>query len=251
MLLLIADDIPYNNRGGYFSDDNTTVMTREFRAQEDAYYAVLHRGGASMGDDTLYRISSDSTTLRLDSSMGLGGCAYFDGYVYYGKSEMAFGDTYRISIPLALAGSRIVVEKVAPDGYNYRGFCIDPQQRQVYGGGFLTEEFVAGYNRVGGTAWFNEPDAFQLYRLDLDTMQHVKISDRSYSFLQVVDDWLYYLENDELWRMRLDCTGNERAYPELPAIERYYIDGDSIVCLLRWDYVGEYNPIWQRTGIRR
>ncbi|MCL2549077.1 MAG: hypothetical protein FWE76_07940, partial [Symbiobacteriaceae bacterium] len=242
-LMLIADDISYNNRGGYFSDDNTRVTTSYFYEYPDAIYALLHVGGATMGAHILYRISMEDPTLILASSMHMSFIGYFDDYVYYSRSFMAFGDSYRIHVPYLLAGLPVEEENIAPEGFWYRSCVIDKQHHALYASGYDQDSFDTN----SGT------ESWSFYCLDLHTMQHVKLSDRHYYNPRIVGDWIYYQEKKEIWRMRLDTSDAECAYPNLQDVQEFYVDGDFIVYTDQIYFnqlAGEWQPIWERVRIR-
>ena len=237
MLMLIADDIKYNNRGGYFPEDNTTVASYAFYVREDAVYAVLSVGGATMGSRNLYRIGSEDPTVILARTMYIGSCVSDSGYIYYTKSFMGFGNTYRIHLPSVLAGDEIIEEKVGQEGFSYRSFCIDREQQVMYAAGYANEEGAA-----------SDGDQRVLYRIDLNTMQHeMVISQFPYIPCGIAEDWIYYLKDKAIWRMRNDGSAQENAYPLLQNVENFYLDGGSVVYLNQW--TDDWEPVWNRVDI--
>jgi len=242
-LMLIADDISYNNRGGYFPDDNTRVATSCFYTYPDAIYALLHEGGATMGAHILYRFSMEDPTIILTSSMFMDIIGYFNDYIYYSRSFMAFGDSYRIHIPSVLAGLPLEEENIAPEGFSYRSCIIDKQHYALYASGYDWDSFDPN----SGT------ESWSFYCLDLHTMHHIKLSDRHYYYPRIVGDWIYYQEKKEIWRMRLDTSDAECAYPNLQNVQEFYVDGDFIVYTNQIYFnqlAGEWQPIWERVSLR-
>ena len=250
--LLICDNVEYNNS---FYGTEGNIVWNSLLVTPDALYGLLHTGGATMGAEYIYKLSSETGSNILVNSRMSGDLALHDGCIYF-TMNIAFGPntTYRIGKDDFYSADDLnAFERYKPIGrsdffYGYVVITREDGGRSGGGTGFCIDGdylYANAFQSDDGNAT-QEDMAF--YRVDLRTMEHEQLQQRLLSNPRVVGSWIYAVEHTEVGtifiRMHLDGSGFEELVYD---VLEYSYEGNQFVYLLQEGIADSYEDfVWER-----
>ena len=250
--LLIVDNLVYDNS---FYGTEGSIWWNSLLVAPDALYGLLHTGGATMGSEYIYKLSSETGSSILVNSRMTGSPVVHGGYIYF-TMNYAFGPntTCRIRTDaIYSADDPSYYDNYEPIGHSdfFYGYVIisrpDEGGRSGGGTGFcIAGDFLYAnaFQTDDGNAT-REDMAF--YQVDLRTMEHQQLQQRLLSNPRVVGDWIYAVENTEdsaiFVRMHLDGSNFEELVHNFLD---YRYEGNQFVYLLQGGISDSYEDfVWE------